>query len=422
VLLRARQQGPWVIAIFWFVNVCVGTLVTVFPQQMLAALLVVVAVGLMRLLPLAPSLLSPTRLVVGGWQLLAAGGLLYPHVAGAGAAGISAQLELDPASAQSTIRLLLVAAFAVAAGAGLLTLTRVLLRRPLLYHRSAGLRPVTLPPSTQGWLLAGLLALPVAQVLTVGVMPLLKRPDYLFIGHGSTGSLAMLTAAAAVVCLGHLWAVRCHRPLLAGLCGWQFAVTFALSSRLLALLPPLFALGFASANPKRGKPLLAIAAWVGVLLVRVPLATRSLPEHGLLPYLHHLPTLFTTGWARRPRTCCSGSPTSAVPHLLARSCRSMTCWWRSTRCPVASPDGTRSQAPTGSTCSPRTQHWENWATTVGWCWSVTVWSSARSSATSTIACASCWQAVDKRTGLRCSRWLGYSWSSPPNTTCGRPPG
>jgi hypothetical protein len=273
------------------VAIVAGIVVSLWPTMVLAALLATVAIGLALSLRrrLSPVLLSPVGLAVGALVLLATlGGALYGHVAVEGSAGVSARLELTVEDTARTTRLLLVAAMSVAAGAALVAW--------LLPARSDRPRrqPVTLSGRVQGWVLVGVALLLVTIVTSYGWQALLQRSVYLQVARGSATAVGIELSMGVVVCLGAL-ATGLHRHLAFILAGCYFTLYFALGSRRLALFPLLFVLGILSVAPRMRSRwlLLAAAALVGFFLLRVPLGTRAMASHGLLPYLTNLPTILS---------------------------------------------------------------------------------------------------------------------------------
>jgi hypothetical protein len=238
---------------------------------------------------LAPSMLSPVKIVVGGYVGTAVLGLLfYDRVADARTgAGIrlypTREVELD------TVQLLLIAAAAVAVGASI-----VVLLLPGTGNVDWTLRPIIASERTRRLVLL-LSVLPLTlTIVDYGLGDLLQRETYLRPSSASAGfaNIGPSLSIPALLGLGYVFAAgrAGHRIVAVPLIAVYSMQFFALGSRRMTLIPLLLAAGGVAATlSRRAKLALAATAVLAVLLTPLPLYLRALPSHGLIPYLRALP-------------------------------------------------------------------------------------------------------------------------------------
>lgn len=266
------QRVPWVpIALF-----------------MLFLLLAVVA----RLV-FGPVMLSPVQFVGLSLVILGfAGRLLYQAVAHApGGAGV--RLDLSLSLSERTMLLFLTAGVCVLAGGLLYAVVRGYSARyeTTMVHRVHATRTV------ETLMLVGATIPVIAMVLWRGES-LWHRAFYIESHVTSQGLWALVgpAAVAGVTALGYLWGTKSNRLLLAVLLLAYVVVLLGTGSRRLAMIPSAFAVGFFFARPDlRAKILLGIFILASFYLLELPLRLRQLPEHGIQPYVTHLPSLFGGG-------------------------------------------------------------------------------------------------------------------------------
>jgi hypothetical protein len=278
---------------------CVGgTAVAVWPDQVLTLMLAAGVVSATTLLRrrLSPSILSPVYLAAIGYVLLALPGRgIYQWAKDKGASGAAARISLSHADIQNTTRLILVAAIAIVVGAALFTVAFPTRGKP-----APRLHAIALSPRTQKLLLIAIAILLAIVMASFGWHDLMKRLIYLPISHRPLYSVAAELGTVATLGLGYLFAAGRggQRILTQVLLICYGLVFFSISSRRLALLPLLFALGGLSSAPQSRywKRLLPFSLVASIALIRVSLHTRSLSEHGFWPYLHSLPDIPAGGW------------------------------------------------------------------------------------------------------------------------------
>lgn len=229
---------------------------------------------------LQPVFLSPSWITV--LILVGAGGLGYllrADLAGLGGGGIALVMNED--LARRTVYLFATLAVAVAVGAAIVA----------LFHRRRE-RSITIPAPDhhQRILLLAASAVPAfAMIIELGP-DLLSRSKYLTgSGGGLLNGVAQL-AVGAVAVVGYLTAAeKGWARWAAGALGFTYlALFFALSSRRLAIVPLLFAIGLVLALGKRRRIVMLIGALGTVALLPLPLYLRGLSQYGLFPYLSSL--------------------------------------------------------------------------------------------------------------------------------------
>lgn len=270
---------------------CLGLVAAVQTDAALTALVTVSVVVALLVLRrwLAPSWLSPVYLAVWAYLLFALlGGVLYSRLANSvEEQGLS--FALSPAQVALTSRLYLLAAAAIAAGA----LSWVAIRRPegLQTHVDWAASPISARSRRVAYVVC---SVPLVAIVLSAGPDLLVRDSYIAdpVGNVPLLTLALVLASATVAILGYLFvgagrlAGRAYVLLLSVA---YFVVFFAMGSRRLALIPVLFAVGALASNPRspRLRLLVLAALALGFYLIQLPLALRSLPQNGLIPYVQH---------------------------------------------------------------------------------------------------------------------------------------
>lgn len=226
---------------------------------------------------------SPPWAVVAIFSVIGALGYAF-HASLALAGGASVVLTMNDELAAETAYL-----FAIFNGAIVLgVLAVVAWRKPRPRER------LDLHPPAQGLVDLGLTAsaLLVATGWVLSGERLLLRPEHLVGSEG--GSIATLTGTVgigAVAVCGYLFAsqIGLRKAVAFAVVAAYFILFFAASSRRLALLPVLFAVGyFVHRRSRRGWYVLLAALVASALLLPLPLYLRGLPMHGLEPYLERI--------------------------------------------------------------------------------------------------------------------------------------
>jgi hypothetical protein len=236
-------------------------------------------------------LLSPLTVLLPAYVAIAFAGPLASGSVLAGV-GVSARLFLPPEAETATTVVFLVAAGSAATGACL---------QSVLRPRTQG-TTVVLPPSRPSRAIrsatAVLSVLPLLAIIAAYQGGLIYRTQYIPLTAGNPVAIAASTLSLpGIAMLG--WLTQVAQTKFGKLLAWLILVLYAASllsraTREFALMPSLTVLGILAANPTRRDrtALVAAAAAVCLVLLQVPLTLRSLPIHGLLPYLAALPHAF----------------------------------------------------------------------------------------------------------------------------------
>ena len=245
---------------------------------------------------LAPLAFSPTALVAVGLYVMGVlGTTLYSSVQNA-EAGAGALVVLDQDQTIRTFILLGVAALSLLVGS---YVTAAALPR---IDIPASARRITVSGNLRGWMLAGCAA-PLLYLLIAGGSDLWDRPYYIAVAvqDGGLAGIAAQLAIAAPIALGYLlFASGRGASLLSAILLLGYIVLFfGGGSRKLAMLPILIMVGVFVAKRTKGAAIALLAsAILSLYLIRLPLYLRALPEHGVIPYLNHLPGFldYGVGW------------------------------------------------------------------------------------------------------------------------------
>ncbi len=232
---------------------------------------------------------SPISVLVFLYLTLAVTG---PLVAGTVAAGqgVSAQISLSLLATQGAYLVFVTAAGATVVGALLYSIAR-----PPQTPQSELLPAGTLGSHRVRMIAAIFSITPLGLEVAAHGAGLLYRTEYIpFSDAGNPIVAAAHTLALpAIAVLGWLTQVsvtRIGKFLSYSMLVLYSLVLFALGTRTLALLPVMAALGMLAARPNsaRTRAIMLFATVAGVLLLQVPLALRTSPYHGLLPYFQTL--------------------------------------------------------------------------------------------------------------------------------------
>lgn len=263
------------------------------PWLSLALLLVFVLLAVVARLIFGPVILSPVQFVGFSLVLLGvAGRLFYRDVAHArGGAGV--RLDLSPTLNDRTLLLFLTCGICVTAGGLLYAAVR---------GYSVGVAPTLVRPlvatPTVEWLMLAGATVPVITMVMWRGGSLWHRPFYIESHVLSHGLWALVGPASVggVTALGYLWGTKSNRLLVAVVLLAYVLVFLGTGSRRLAMIPTAFAVGFFFGRPDlRAKMLLAVCVPASFYLLGLPLQLRQLPEHGIEPYLTHLPSILASG-------------------------------------------------------------------------------------------------------------------------------
>ncbi|MFJ4288146.1 hypothetical protein ACIPY0_21100 [Paenarthrobacter nicotinovorans] len=245
---------------------------------------------------LAPLAFSPTALVaVGLYAMGVLGTTLYSSVQNA-EAGAGALVILDADQTTRTFILLGVAAISLLVGSYVTASALPRISVPTLA------RTISISKNLRGWMLAGSAA-PLLYLLIAGGTELWYRPYYIAVAvqDGGLAGIAAQLAIAAPIALGYLLFAsgRGSSFMSAILLLGYIVLFFGGGSRKLAMLPILIMVGVFVAKRSKGAAVaLLVAAIFSLYLIRLPLYLRALPEHGVVPYLNHLPGFldYGVGW------------------------------------------------------------------------------------------------------------------------------
>lgn len=294
---RRERAHPLVLAGVGAVAASVAALLALAGDSVFLPLIYTAAAGLMLLARrrLAPAPLSPIWMVTA---IVVIAGILGQLFAAplAGAGGASVVIVLPPDVAHQTGLLFGVVALVVAA-AGVAVAARK--TEPVVIDRQAG--GLQLPARARPWLWLFALV-PAALFVAAGDLGrLVERASYQPPDPSEIAALGGQAAAVAAAVLGLLWATS--RPVgriaVAVLLGIYATYSFAIGSRRLALVLPLFALGYYLAKMnKRAAVFLGLSVLAALVLAGIPLYMRELPTHGIVPYAAALPGYFASpsGW------------------------------------------------------------------------------------------------------------------------------
>ena len=261
-----------------------------------AEYLVIAAPGVLALLllvavrgRLGPSALSPIKIVVVGYLAIAILGLLFFDRVADARTGAGIRLYPTRHTEIETVRLLLVAAAAVAVGSFV-----TILALPFGGNIGGKLRPVVASNRTR-WKLLVMSVVP-AVLTTVDRTPaaLLRRDTYLRPAEQAAGfaDIGPSLSVPALLGLGYVLAVgrRSQRVVALPLVAVFTAQFFALGSRRMTLIPLLLAAGaLAATRSRRAKMAVGFGAAASLLLSPLPLYLRGLSSHGLIPYAQAVP-------------------------------------------------------------------------------------------------------------------------------------
>ena len=240
----------------------------------------------------SPGLYSPVYVVAGPLAVIGIAGFLSATVFASDDRGaVSAIVELSADDNRRTLSLFLLASTAVLLGDMLIGGPEVRIRLTQASTMSHGWRTnKLLARTTLGVGVASLLLLSVG----VSVTDVLQRSQYLEYPHGllSAQRVGAQLSLAGLVASAFLTANRSARLAAFGwlLCALHLLFFFGMGSRRLALVPALVFLGrSASLGLRSPKWRIAAVAVATLFLIGLPIHLRSLPEHGIIPYLSALP-------------------------------------------------------------------------------------------------------------------------------------
>lgn len=254
---------------------------SLIPFEIIA--LTLALLGLRRSVPLWS--LSPVWLVLGVYLLFAILGR-YALALGSGVPGQSLLFHLPARTLDRTLAWFLLLMIAFAGGAHV-----------ELFLRDSPTVPVILRPSKRrsgGAVLVASAAVTLFLLIVgVGVHEIFYRYEYLTGRHNVTKIMGMALAPVEIIACGY--AVLAFRnPLLrlaaAAVAFGYFVVTFAMATRLMALVPALFVAGCFCARPqlRSVRLLLYLSVLAGVVLLPIPITMRNLPIKGLIPFVAEL--------------------------------------------------------------------------------------------------------------------------------------
>lgn len=228
--------------------------------------------------------LSPVWIAVLGLTLTGLGGAAFQsHLNGSDGGGLT--LSLDPELITRTVHVFAFSATAVVFGA-----CSVALHRTPVTSRS--LPKIVVTDKTRSIIL-GLAAAPwVLSVVTLNSQ-LLTRPSHLVtLGGTSMAAVTGQLASACVALTGYLMATESgpRRWTALGLSLLYLVLSFSLSSRSFALWPLLLVVGAIAGGVRRPFLWLSVSVLASACALPIPLYLRELGSHGLLPYLHALPS------------------------------------------------------------------------------------------------------------------------------------
>lgn len=277
-----RDVGIWLVVVLML---AVGAMVPWLASQGRSVALGALAVVMLRQarIVFGTVLLSPVQLVSWGLISLALLGKWLSAAVADAAGGASITLHLTTEENTRTQFLILVATVSILAGA----LATSAVVGPLRYGDTIPSRAAVSTKRARAFVLLADVLLAV-MIISYTPSALLSRPDYIP-NHVGPASLVAATSTAlsfaAVSLLGYTWASRRLR--------WVSAVTilayavvfFGIGTRVLALVPILYAVGMFAARPTvKHRIYIGLGAVLSFSLVGLPLQLRGLPTHGIIPH------------------------------------------------------------------------------------------------------------------------------------------